>query len=680
MEKFTQTTIRVLQSGEAFVQKASRTAGKVKPRGLVRKLHPVSSGRLPLAVAVPLGLVSAPVAAFSLCLFHFMRTTEGIEAYYTDSSLSIVSGLFQSQRNLFFILLPLFLGLFLLSFKKRSLAARLTSLPLAFNMVVTLSMEHSDLKQIFLPSDPFLPRVVLNVTALLGFSVILTTIISFVFSAIDRKKDQPYDLTQTGIKPLVLFTVGFVIIALGWTPGIIMCYPGSLPQDTRWQIESYMGVIDRDASHPFLTTIYFGWLFERGRQYGNDNASLFKMIFIQGIVNASAMSLVCTRTYRYTRSKLFFILSVLYYAITPAWQIAAQNALKDVIHTGWYLLFYLEFMNSISSDETSGSEIAWLCFCALMVSFTRKATYYLVVLCIILLIVIKRKKRLKQYCACLAVIVVLFTACDKILYPLMNFKPPKERENYSLQSRQVALYCIEHGDEMTEDEIRIINGTLDFDKIIENYTPMISDKVKATFHGDAKAHEEFWALYYKLMLKHPLTFLKGMIMTSFEHLNPWYDDNFTNATAYISKNDSFHHIRFVNKAWKMRAYWAKWKEYPVARLMCGNGLSAWVLIVMLGYTIKTRTPLMLIGLSPHLFLLVGLFMSHVNGLIRYGYPLIAATPLIIAFTIFAAAPPEKSVPASAAPTPEEHTNLHPAHLNWLDTFGSDEDESGYYDK
>ena len=30
----------------------------------------------------------------------------------------------------------------------------------------------------------------------------------------------------------------------------------------------------------------------------------------------------------------------------------------------------------------------------------------------------------------------------------------------------------------------------------------------------------------------------------------------------------------------------------------------------------------------------GLFMSHVNGLLRYGYPLIAATPLICGYTVY----------------------------------------------
>ena len=127
-------------------------------------------------------------------------------------------------------------------------------------------------------------------------------------------------------------------------------------------------------------------------------------------------------------------------------------------------------------------------------------------------------------------------------------------------------------------------------------------------------------------------------MTSFEHLNPWYDYNFTQGAVTIRKDDSFHHIQFANKKnWtKMRAYWASWANYPVARLMCGNGLSAWILIILLGYAIRTHSRLSLLGLAPNIFLLVGLFMSHVNGLLRYGYPLIAASPLICAYVLYIA--------------------------------------------
>ena len=47
----------------------------------------------------------------------------------------------------------------------------------------------------------------------------------------------------------------------------------------------------------------------------------------------------------------------------------------------------------------------------------------------------------------------------------------------------------------------------------------------------------------------------------------------------------------------------------------------------------------ILGLVPHIALLLGLFMSHVNGLLRYGYPLIAATPLICAYTYYAVTQP-----------------------------------------
>ncbi len=683
MQKITDFVIRFLKKAETIAGSIADTTSKQKHKiesVTNRGKTKVKAIRPSFAVYLLCSLGMAVFSSFSLCLFHHMRTAEGVEAYYQNSSLSLTQDILHTQVPLLYLLILFLTLLFFIAFRlglMRGLASKLTAAPLAFNMIVSLSMEHSDLRQIFLPNDARIGAFLLNLIAFIGFDCILSVGIGLVFRLIDKKEYRPSFSENGKLKSVHLFWSAFFFIFIGWIPSMIMCYPGGLAQDTLWQIQSFMGEKPLDASHPALTTVFYGWLFSLGRKFGSDNSSLFKITLIQSVVNAISMALVCSRTYKYTKSKAFFIISILFFGYTPVWGMTAVKAMKDVIHTGWYLLFYLEFLNCVEKDKLTKGDIAWMCFCSIMVAFTRKATFYLAVLCIIVLILKSGKKYYLSFGICLAIVVALFMGCNKFLFPLMKFRPEKERENYSMQFQQVALYCREYGDEMTEDEIRIINGTLNFNTIVEKYTPMISDDVKATYHGTAEDHKEFWDLYFKLIRKHPGLFLKGMIMTSFEHINPWYDHNFTGA-IYISKNNSFHNIEFASgkNLSKIQNYWKSWSKYPIARLMCGNGLPAWILIIMLGYSIKSRSLLSVIGLAPHLFLLIGLFMSHVNGLIRYGYPLVAATPLIIAFTVYVSSK-KRSLP-EAVEDVHKQENLHSHTPQWLKTFGDPVDSDGYY--
>ena len=627
----------VLRRIDAAVQGMKSITKRILRRTQKKVLKKLREKTLVEKILMSVGM--AVTSSFSLCLFHYMRTAENVEAYYIDTSRSFCWDVVWTQTPLFAgLTLALFFLIFLsLHFSViKGKAVWFTAAPLAFNMIISLSMEHGNLSHIFLPADAAIGAVALNVLAFIGFSSLIATGIAwtfFTFDLVAEKRNYLLD-EEPRYSTEFLLSVAMLTILVGWIPVLIMCYPGTLRRDTLVQIESYMGARRLQAAHPILPTLFYGFFFSIGRDVSNDNVALFKTIVFQDLGNLIIMAYTAVRVYRYSQSIPLFILTLLFFGYTPAWNIAAQQALKDVLHTGWYLLFYLEFLNCLNRERSSPASIAWLCLCGLMITFTRHAAYYLAVLCILVLVISKRKQFF-AYLLCLAVVFAVFNSFNKLVIPRLDIEPEKERENYSMQIQQISLYCREYGDELTEDEKRIINGTLDFDTIVEKYSPMISDDMKATFHGDAEAHAEFWDLYGKLVKRHPLLFVKSILMTSFEHINPWYDNNFFHATVGISSDGDFHNASYPNKnVYRMNAYWQEWSKYPLARLMCGNGLSAWILIVMLGYALKNRSGRMILGLTLPFFLLAGLFMSHVNGELRYGFPLVADSPVVIAYAVY----------------------------------------------
>lgn len=612
------------------------------------------SARREWAAALSAAVLAVP-SAFGVCVFHHMRACGDASAYYADPARSLVADMIQVRAILFWPLIPVLFLAFFLGMRRaaRGIAGWLAAAPMAFNMLVSLSMEHSGLRHILLPFGGGLGGAALNAAAFLGFEAMIGFIVSLLYGALDRRGRVPRRAPGDAADPKLLFAAAMAAITVGWLPGILLCYPGSLASDTLLQIKSFMGLRRMEASHPVLTTAFYGLLFSLGRSFGSDAASLFKIVVLQALVNAAAMSLASVRVYRYTRSKAWFAAAVGFYALLPVWGLAAQKAIKDVIHAGWYLLFYLEFLRRADGERLQARDALWLCLCALMVAFTRKATVYLVVVSLAALILSDPRRHIRDCGICLAVVVGAFLLANQALYPLLDIEEEREAENYSLQLQQVALYCREYGGALTDEEREIVDGTLDYDAIVRDYTPMISDPVKSSFHGTAEDHRAFWELYFKLLRRHPGVFVREVIMGSFEHLNPWYDGN--NAGVYIERDPSFHSIWFRgDNPWRMQRYWNSWFKAPVARMLNGTGIYVWLLLALLGYAVRTRAPGMLTGLVPDLVLLAGLFLSHVNGEIRYGYPMIATAPLILAYVAGRGGRPDAAqAPREKPPAPRK---------------------------
>ena len=548
------------------------------------------------------------------------------------------------------------------------------SLFFAFNMVVSLSMEHSDLKQIFLPLKSVGFGLVLQISAFAGFFFLCHGCVHILYSLLDWKNKKSVEAKKEN---KWYFWAAAAVMLLCWTPGFIACYPCSLHSDTNSALSGYFGVTRIDVSFPILVTLFYGTLMSLGKQLMDTAFGGFLCAAVQAVLNSLIMAKVACTVRRYTKSNGWYIAAVLYYAVCPLWRQAAITVLKDVLHSGCFMLFCMQFFACLVEKKTSWKDIVWMGVCMILVSFTRKATFWLSVLCAAALIVYRWRDYLLKYGICLAMVMGLFFFCNKVLYPALNFAPEREVENYSLPFQQMANYVNAHQDEITKEEKKIINETLDFDRLLSDYTPMIADPVKHTFHARGKDHSEFFKLFFSYIKKHPMTFVKSLFMGSFEHSNPWYDGLRTN-NLYISKNKAFFDVEFRNKkaSWQMNLQLKKWLDIPVLRLFMGTGFYSWILLAMVGYAASRRSVWGLLGVFPSLVLWVGLFFSHVNGLLRYGYPLIAATPLVCAFVIYGVSKTFETRRSPVNASGRSVQEKHPPH--WLKTFGDVQDENGFY--
>ena len=577
-------------------------------------------------LAVPAALLSA----LSVSVFCFMRASAESGLYYSGERNTLLLDSVSITTLAIALGLTLFYALAFRVLHKPRLGSAVISLLMAFNMTVSLSMEHSDLKEIFLPTG-----VVGNVLVLLGFAVLLYTCIELVYLAFDHKTR--YRIWADDQRPTTngeLFLGAYGCIMLLWLPILFIFYPGSVMNDTRYQIMGWLGLKPITASHPVLTTVFYGALYQIGAAMQGQAKGIFLALLFQALVTAAAMGLTASCVYRYTKSRAWFWATVAFFGVLPVWQSAAQALLGDVLHTGCFLLFVCVYLKCIREREKSWRNVLLLLLTAILVAYTRRATFCLAVICILVAALWHWRSFLLPYLGMLAVFMGLFWFSNNVLYPWLNIAPELKSENYSLQFQQVALYCRTYQDEMTVEEKAIVDSTLDYDKIIEAYTPMISDEVKSTFHDTELPHDDFWQLYRQMLRRHPMLFVKAAIMGSFEHFNPWFEG--INFRVYIARQDDFLTVDYKYDLHETVAkFWDTCLHIPVLRLLIGTGLYTWVLLVMLAYGIRKKSLLAFLGLIPSLALMIGLVMSHVNGEIRYGYPLIAVAPLNMAWVMYA---------------------------------------------
>ena len=512
---------------------------------------------------------------------------------------------------------------------------------LAGNMIVTLAMEHTDLQEIFLPGG-----VWVNLVLLAGFALLIASLMELIYLLFDRRVNRLQGgLGQEDGRGTERFLLAAFLIFLLWLPGRVMSYPGSIHNDTKNQIKSFLGLRYLTASDPALTTLFYGGLYQLGMnaQHSFNMAAapqekaIFLPILVQTLCNAAAMGFTAEKVYEYTRSRNWYRGTILFFGLTAIWQTGAELMLKDLLHTGAFLYFYCLYLKCLKQESISWKDALLLLLAAVLITFTRRAAYYIALIGLAVLLIMKFRTSFVKYAAVTAALAALFALSNSLLYPLIGIEPEWQSENYSLQFRQVALYCKTHREEMTEEEIAVVNGTLDFETIIAEYSPMISDGVKGTFHGTEEDHRAFWKLYGEMFRRDPGLFLRAVVMNSFEHRNPWLSN--IGFFVYIEKNDGFITVDYARPEWAsaIRDYWYSWPKIPVLRVLCTNGFYSWLLLMALGYALIRRSWKGFLGLIPSLAIFVGLFMSHVNGELRYGYPMNAATPLVLAWVIHAAA-------------------------------------------
>lgn len=487
--------------------------------------------------------------------------------------------------------------------------------------------------------DPLLANALCRVVALamlMGYWVCFYLLTAALFRALDRRAGERFAPAWDRRTRWRRFLLALGILAMCWLPYLVLCWPGSLTYDAQWQLGQYFGRTAATNHHPWLSTLLMGGIVDLGRSL---DWGLFLYVLFQSALCAAVFAAVCVQAERLAGRRAFW-LTLAYYALVPTWGAYAQMVVKDTLFYGVFAAFFLGLAEVLRRRGTAGPALlAGLGLLALACALLRNNGVYLVVPALLALGAAVRRPKIRAVLAGLgAGVLVLYLAFIQLALPALGVAPGSSREMLSLPFQQTARYVALYGDELTAEEIAVIDSVLDYEAVVSSYDPRVADPVKNTYHGTPEAMGDYWELWLDCGLRHPDAYLQATWNAMFGYFLPGYRYGSFGGNYFMTQEERYGiqvNFRFPAAASAVDGFSRLWSVTPGLALLNAPGTHAWALILCTAALLRKRRWQALAAVFPLWLALAICCVSPVNGLVRYVLPIMAAMPTLLSFAWWA---------------------------------------------
>lgn len=425
----------------------------------------------------------------------------------------------------------------------------------------------------------------------------------------------------------------FIVIMASWLPYYIIYMPGSVPADGSYQLLEGTGVFELTNGHSWLLSLWFGAIYKTIGKL-SANLAIFFIVFTNGLLEALAYAYVLNVLKKLNCPKWLNIASLVFYAANPCIATYAQAVLKDGLFYAAMAVFTVSILDILINKNVKKKDYFILLLAALMLLILRRDGVARVIIGLVLLLLFISKNRKWHVVSLMAVVMamqlLLGAAAD-----MLDVVPGLKREPYSIPLQQTARFIKEFPDDLTPAERRAIARVLDINTIAEAYNPEISDYVKVTFNENATPYElnAYKKTWLSMLRKHPVLCLETTLSNSFGYFYPSY--TFTQMRAYqlynsedgnIENGLTYRYVLPKSIREGVNSFLHGMRKVPVLRLLFSPGFYTWLIIIGLGYMLRTkkRTDIVFWFALINIMICIG---SPVNGLIRYADIYIVLVPI-----------------------------------------------------
>ena len=325
-----------------------------------------------------------------------------------------------------------------------------------------------------------------------------------------------------------------ILLFVLFLPYLIVFYPGVASRDTYNQIKDFItGTMPIEINwnagepmiscflndhHPVLDTLIFVFFTEFvGGLAGGAARGAFIYSCLQTALTALAMSLMLCRMEKLGIPYLYRKAGVLFLGLSPFVALYAIGMTKDSIYSLIFIFYYLVYVLIIREEATNG-RMLWLILLSVLLAATKKTGVYFVLLCNLVLIFVPgvRRKWAEWAASWVLPAVLMMVLLPKVLFPMFAIFPGGKQESIGFTMQMTAKTWLDHKDELSFQEQKVIGDVMDLDKVEESYSSYNYDEVKKLFNYSATDQQlsAYKRLWLQLFIRYPLSGINALFGTA----------------------------------------------------------------------------------------------------------------------------------------------------------------------
>ena len=361
-----------------------------------------------------------------------------------------------------------------------------------------------------------------------------------------------------------------------------------------------------------LFTLIIGNCFKIGKMLGSLTFGVFIYTIIQIILLLIIFSLMIKYMSKLNVPSYILILSILFIGLNPVIATNSVASLKDVQYAIFNLVYVIILLQIVMDKNilNNSKKIIILIISMLLIMMFRNNGIYTIVLSFPSLFFLYKNK-IKKLIIIFLIPLSIFTIYNDIILPYYKISNGSIREVLNIPFMQIARTVHYHKDDFTI-------------------------KVKNTYKKDATKYDliEFFKVWIKYLIKHPLTYIESFISSYYGYFYPInadnlliYDYNF----VYIEDMNNYINIRKSKKnndiKNTMNIILTTYYNSPFS--LSNSAYYNWYLILTIISLLKKKRYKYIVPLLPLFITLLVCLASPVNGSIRYTLPIVFSLPIII---------------------------------------------------
>ena len=204
----------------------------------------------------------------------------------------------------------------------------------------------------------------------------------------------------------------------------------------------------------------------------------------------------------------------------------------------------------------------------------------------------------------------------------------------SVPFQQTARYVKYHSEDLSKEDIKIIDYVLGYDDIAVRYNPELADPVKNAYNKYTTNEEllKYFNVWFKGLLKHPGTYIEATMNNVYGFFYPektnWYvyykfDDRIT------EDGFNYHYNSLKTMRNILSGFAVEFPYIPIIGFISNIAFNVWIIFTLLAYTFYKKDYKKVLILLPTLVLILVCVVGPANTYFRYALPFIFAMPFII---------------------------------------------------